>query len=158
MLLAFFILCFGTLYGIYARIRCIICLFIWWLLSTELSILQKHYIFCAETWKTNSCCFSFAGNALSTVKCNESVKILTVRGTSFEPAEVEGGSATSEEGELPDRTVIYIQTQGELGTSALSCPAASQLAIFPSWGAACYLVFELRTVYTRHIHDPAYRI
>ncbi|XP_012689076.2 electron transfer flavoprotein subunit alpha, mitochondrial [Clupea harengus] len=39
----------------------------------------------------------YAGNALSTVKCNESVKILTVRGTSFEPAEVEGGSATSEE-------------------------------------------------------------
>jgi len=39
----------------------------------------------------------YAGNALSTVKCNESVKVFTVRGTSFEAAVVEGGSATSEE-------------------------------------------------------------
>uniref|UniRef100_A0A674EMP8 Electron transfer flavoprotein subunit alpha n=1 Tax=Salmo trutta TaxID=8032 RepID=A0A674EMP8_SALTR len=39
----------------------------------------------------------YAGNALSTVKCNDNVKVFTVRGTSFEPAEVEGGSATSEE-------------------------------------------------------------
>lgn len=38
------------------------------------------------------------GNALSTVKCNEAVKIFTVRGTSFEAAEVEGGSASSEDG------------------------------------------------------------
>uniref|UniRef100_A0A6Q2YDR5 Electron transfer flavoprotein subunit alpha n=1 Tax=Esox lucius TaxID=8010 RepID=A0A6Q2YDR5_ESOLU len=38
----------------------------------------------------------YAGNALSTVKCNESVKVFTIRGTSFEPAG-EGGSATSEE-------------------------------------------------------------
>uniref|UniRef100_A0A8C2WZD8 Electron transfer flavoprotein subunit alpha n=1 Tax=Cyclopterus lumpus TaxID=8103 RepID=A0A8C2WZD8_CYCLU len=35
----------------------------------------------------------YAGNALSTVKCNESVKIFTVRGTSFEAAETEGGIA-----------------------------------------------------------------
>uniref|UniRef100_A0A4W5NYC2 Electron transfer flavoprotein subunit alpha, mitochondrial n=1 Tax=Hucho hucho TaxID=62062 RepID=A0A4W5NYC2_9TELE len=40
-------------------------------------------------------------NALSTVKCNDNVKIFTVRGTSFEPAEVEGGSATSEEVATP---------------------------------------------------------
>ncbi|KAM3870446.1 electron transfer flavoprotein subunit alpha, mitochondrial [Diretmus argenteus] len=39
----------------------------------------------------------YAGNALSTVKCNETVKVFTVRGTSFEPAQIEGGSATSEE-------------------------------------------------------------
>ncbi|XP_051546087.1 electron transfer flavoprotein subunit alpha, mitochondrial-like isoform X1 [Myxocyprinus asiaticus] len=39
----------------------------------------------------------YAGNAISTVKCNESVKIFTVRGTSFEPAAIEGGSASSEE-------------------------------------------------------------
>lgn len=42
--------------------------------------------------------FSATGNALSTVKCNESVKVFTVRGTSFEAANVEGGSASSEEG------------------------------------------------------------
>uniref|UniRef100_A0AAZ3R707 Electron transfer flavoprotein subunit alpha, mitochondrial n=1 Tax=Oncorhynchus tshawytscha TaxID=74940 RepID=A0AAZ3R707_ONCTS len=39
----------------------------------------------------------YAGNALSTVKSNDNIKVFTVRGTSFEPAEVEGGSATSEE-------------------------------------------------------------
>jgi len=39
----------------------------------------------------------YAGNALSTVKCNESVKVFTVRGTAFEAAVVEGGSATSED-------------------------------------------------------------
>lgn len=39
----------------------------------------------------------YAGNALSTVKCNEPVKIFTVRGTSFEAAASEGGSASSEE-------------------------------------------------------------
>uniref|UniRef100_A0AAY4CPU2 Electron transfer flavoprotein subunit alpha n=1 Tax=Denticeps clupeoides TaxID=299321 RepID=A0AAY4CPU2_9TELE len=38
----------------------------------------------------------YAGNALSTVKCNESVKVFTVRGTSFEAAPSEGGSAASE--------------------------------------------------------------
>nr|XP_029490934.1 electron transfer flavoprotein subunit alpha, mitochondrial-like [Oncorhynchus nerka] len=37
------------------------------------------------------------GNALSTAKCNDNVKVFTVRGTSFEPTEVDGGSATSEE-------------------------------------------------------------
>lgn len=40
----------------------------------------------------------YTGNALSTVKCNEAIKIFTVRGTSFEAAEVEGGSASSEDG------------------------------------------------------------
>ncbi|KAG7280048.1 hypothetical protein CRUP_030504 [Coryphaenoides rupestris] len=40
----------------------------------------------------------YAGNALSTVKCSEAVKVFTVRGTSFEPAAVDGGSATSEQG------------------------------------------------------------
>ncbi|XP_063730182.1 electron transfer flavoprotein subunit alpha, mitochondrial isoform X1 [Eleginops maclovinus] len=39
----------------------------------------------------------YAGNALSTVKCNEAIKIFTVRGTSFEAAATEGGSATSED-------------------------------------------------------------
>lgn len=44
-------------------------------------------------------CFYSTGNALSTVKCNEPVKIFTVRGTSFEAAAA-GGSATSADGTL----------------------------------------------------------
>ncbi|XP_045545281.1 electron transfer flavoprotein subunit alpha, mitochondrial [Salmo salar] len=39
----------------------------------------------------------YAGNALATVKCNEEVKVFTVRGTSFEPAAVERGSAATEQ-------------------------------------------------------------
>uniref|UniRef100_A0A3Q3FWZ0 Electron transfer flavoprotein subunit alpha n=1 Tax=Labrus bergylta TaxID=56723 RepID=A0A3Q3FWZ0_9LABR len=39
----------------------------------------------------------YAGNALSTVKCNEPIKVFTVRGTSFEAASTEGGDASSEE-------------------------------------------------------------
>lgn len=35
----------------------------------------------------------YAGNAVQTLKSNDSVKIVTVRGTAFEAAEVEGGSA-----------------------------------------------------------------
>lgn len=45
--------------------------------------------------------YSATGNALSTVKCNEGIKVFTVRGTSFEAAAVEGGSASSEEGIVP---------------------------------------------------------
>ncbi|XP_075713758.1 electron transfer flavoprotein subunit alpha, mitochondrial [Rhinoderma darwinii] len=36
----------------------------------------------------------YAGNALCTVKCDETVKVLTVRGTSFEVAPISGGSAS----------------------------------------------------------------
>ncbi|XP_039094165.1 electron transfer flavoprotein subunit alpha, mitochondrial isoform X1 [Hyaena hyaena] len=39
----------------------------------------------------------YAGNALCTVKCDEKVKVFSVRGTSFEAAATSGGSASSEE-------------------------------------------------------------
>ncbi|XP_030620573.1 electron transfer flavoprotein subunit alpha, mitochondrial [Chanos chanos] len=39
----------------------------------------------------------YAGNALCTVKCNEKVKVFTVRATSFEAAPVQGGSAATEQ-------------------------------------------------------------
>ncbi|CAH2273175.1 electron transfer flavo subunit alpha, mitochondrial [Pelobates cultripes] len=38
----------------------------------------------------------YAGNALCTVKCDESVKVFTVRGTAFEVAPSSGGSASME--------------------------------------------------------------
>jgi len=48
----------------------------------------------------------YAGNALLTLKSKDSVKVITVRGTAFEPATLEGGSASSEalppvSGDLP---------------------------------------------------------
>ena len=39
----------------------------------------------------------YAGNAVQTVKSNDSVKVITVRGTAFPPAESTGSSASSEE-------------------------------------------------------------
>ncbi|XP_071397334.1 electron transfer flavoprotein subunit alpha, mitochondrial-like [Centroberyx affinis] len=39
----------------------------------------------------------YAGNALCTVKCSEKVKVFTVRGTAFEAAPMEGGSAATEQ-------------------------------------------------------------
>lgn len=48
-------------------------------------------------FKKNKLCIS--GNALCTVKCDEKVKVFSVRGTSFEAAATSGGSASSEKGE-----------------------------------------------------------
>ncbi len=39
----------------------------------------------------------YAGNAFATVKSNDSVKLITVRGTTFDPSSAEGGSASIEE-------------------------------------------------------------
>lgn len=38
----------------------------------------------------------YAGNAVQTVKSNDKVKVVSVRGTAFEPAATEGGSAVTE--------------------------------------------------------------
>jgi electron transfer flavoprotein alpha subunit len=39
----------------------------------------------------------YAGNALATVESSDEIKVITVRGTAFEPASAEGGSAAIEE-------------------------------------------------------------
>lgn len=46
---------------------------------------------------TNITC-DIAGNAYQTVKSNDPVKVISVRGTAFEAAAVEGGSAATESG------------------------------------------------------------
>jgi len=38
----------------------------------------------------------YAGNAIATVKSNDAIKVVTVRGTAYDPATAEGGSATVE--------------------------------------------------------------
>jgi len=42
----------------------------------------------------------YAGNAIQTIKSNDSVKVVTVRGTAFPPAETARDSASSEECKL----------------------------------------------------------
>lgn len=50
----------------------------------------------------------YAGNAVATVKSSDSVKLITVRGTTFDPVAAEGGSAAIEE----------ISSQGDSGLSS----------------------------------------
>ncbi|HEV7372259.1 electron transfer flavoprotein subunit alpha/FixB family protein [Arenibaculum sp.] len=50
----------------------------------------------------------FAGNAIATVKSADAVKVITVRGTAFEPAAAEGGSAAVE----------AVETAGDAGLSS----------------------------------------
>lgn len=38
----------------------------------------------------------YAGNAIATVQCSDATKVITVRGTAFDPVAAEGGSATIE--------------------------------------------------------------
>lgn len=42
------------------------------------------------------------GNAVTTIKSNDNVKIFTVRGTSFEPAAVDGSGVPQENGNYPN--------------------------------------------------------
>lgn len=53
--------------------------------------------------------FFFVGNALCTVKCDEKVKVFSVRGTSFEAASASGGSANLEKGECLDIDSLMVQ-------------------------------------------------
>eukprot|EP00112_Aurelia_sp_Birch-Aquarium-sp1_P012647 Seg2660.3 transcript_id=Seg2660.3/GoldUCD/mRNA.D3Y31 product="Electron transfer flavoprotein subunit alpha mitochondrial" protein_id=Seg2660.3/GoldUCD/D3Y31 len=43
----------------------------------------------------------YAGNAITTIKSNDPVKLMTIRGTSFEAAPIDGGSANSENMDAP---------------------------------------------------------
>lgn len=50
----------------------------------------------------------YAGNAIATVKSSDAVKLITVRGTTFDPVAAEGGSASAED----------ISAQGDSGLSS----------------------------------------
>lgn len=43
----------------------------------------------------------YAGNAIATIQTSDKIKLITVRGTAFEPAKIEGGSASVEAAEDP---------------------------------------------------------
>lgn len=56
----------------------------------------------------------YAGNAIQTVKVKDGIKIVSVRGTSFEPASLEGGSAKIEQapaGEYKTNLVEFVKQE-----------------------------------------------
>jgi len=52
----------------------------------------------------------YAGNAIATVKSSDAIKLMTVRGTTFDPVDAEGGSASIED----------ISAQGDSGLSTFN--------------------------------------
>lgn len=62
----------------------------------------------------------YAGNAILTLKSSakDSVKIVTVRGTAFDKAKKEGGSASVEEVSAADASCEYACVEGEQHTDA----------------------------------------
>ena len=59
----------------------------------------------------------YAGNAIATVTSNESVKVVTVRGTAFEAAAAEGGSAAVEAVSTADDAGLSSYVKSELSSS-----------------------------------------
>ncbi|KAK7002512.1 hypothetical protein SK128_027911, partial [Halocaridina rubra] len=55
----------------------------------------------------------YAGNAILTLKSKDAVKVITVRGTNFEAAEVEGGSASNESLNVADLPLDVSQFVGQ---------------------------------------------
>ena len=52
----------------------------------------------------------FIGNAIQTVKSNDPVKIISVRGTAFDAADATGGSAANDKGKNYSTTHVFIQS------------------------------------------------
>jgi len=59
----------------------------------------------------------YAGNVMATVKCSESVKLITVRTTAFDPVATEGGSASIESVEAPADSGLSRFVSAELSVS-----------------------------------------
>ena len=59
----------------------------------------------------------YAGNAIATVTSSESVKVVTVRGTAFEAAAAEGGSAAIEAVSAADDAGLSSYVKSELSSS-----------------------------------------
>ncbi len=59
----------------------------------------------------------YAGNALATVSSDDAVKVITVRGTAFEAAEINGGSAEVENIDSADDSGLSAYVKSELSSS-----------------------------------------
>ena len=73
-------------------------------LSVKWRFMDVKCIVISSLWPRNSNCYIdsnisiFIGNAIQTVKSNDPVKIISVRGTAFDAADATGGSAANDKG------------------------------------------------------------
>lgn len=89
----------------------------------------------------------YAGNAIQTVKSKDSVTIVTIRGTSFEPVPLEGGNAQSK----PAPTGDYKSNQVEFVKQVLSKsdrPDLAQAKIVVSGGRGLKSGENFKLLYT----------
>ena len=74
----------------------------------------------------------YAGNAIATVQSSDSIKVLTVRGTAFDPVEAEGGSASVENLDIVKDTGLSSWDREEI--AKLERPELSAASIIISGG------------------------
>lgn len=71
----------------------------------------------------------YAGNAIATVQSSDAIKVITVRGTGFDPASAEGGSAAVEATDIVKASAISAFVSEELATSDRPDLAAAEIVI-----------------------------
>ncbi|MFT6450132.1 MAG: electron transfer flavoprotein alpha subunit [Oleispira sp.] len=71
----------------------------------------------------------YAGNAISTVQSSDNVKVITVRGTGFDPVPADGGSATIEATAIVKASTISAFVSEELAKSDRPDLAAAEIVI-----------------------------
>ncbi len=71
----------------------------------------------------------YAGNAIATVQSSDSVKVITVRGTGFDPVAAEGGSAAIEATAIVKESAISAFVSEELAKSDRPDLAAAEIVI-----------------------------
>ncbi|MCZ6503502.1 MAG: FAD-binding protein, partial [Gammaproteobacteria bacterium] len=74
----------------------------------------------------------YAGNAIATVQSSDSIKVLTVRGTAFDPVEAEGGSASVENLDIVKDTGLSSWDKDEI--AKLERPELTAASIIISGG------------------------
>ena len=74
----------------------------------------------------------YAGNAIATVQSSDAIKVLTVRGTAFDPVSAEGGSATVENLDIVKDTGLTTWVKDEIAT--LERPELTAASIIISGG------------------------
>lgn len=71
----------------------------------------------------------YAGNAIATVQSSDAIKVITVRGTGFDPASAEGGSAAIEATDIVKASATSAFISEELATSDRPDLAAAEIVI-----------------------------